>query len=109
MKFFRIRLILALAVGITLVSVASTYFEVLAHKHALRLDLERRTAWLSKNLQSEMTKTLAGGQTADITAEVARLHSRSDGLGLAVYDAHGGLVSEAGPAAVFGVLPPPIL
>jgi trehalose 6-phosphate synthase len=106
MKFFRMRLILALAVGITLVSVASTYFEVLAHKHALRLDLVHRTAWLSKNLQSEMTKTLAGGQTADIAAEVARLHSRNDGLGLAVYDAHAGLVSEAGPAAVFGVLPP---
>ncbi len=42
MKFFRMRLILALAVGITLVSVASTYFEVLAHKHALRLELVRK-------------------------------------------------------------------
>jgi len=54
MKFFHMRLILALVVGITLVSVASTYFEVLAHKHALRLELVRRTAWLSKSLQSEM-------------------------------------------------------
>ena len=71
MKFFRMRLILALVVGITLVSVASTYFEVLAHKHALRLDLERRTAWLSKSLQAEMEKTVAGGQTAEIAAEAA--------------------------------------
>ena len=30
MKFFHMRLILALVVGITLISVASTYFEVLA-------------------------------------------------------------------------------
>ncbi len=105
MKFFRMRLILALVVGITLVSVASTYFEVLAHKHALRLDLERRTAWLSKSLQAEMEKTVAGGQPAEIAAEAVRLHSRQDGLGLAVYDTQGGLVTEAGPAEVFRALP----
>jgi len=35
-KSFRIRLILALIFGITLVSVASTYIEVLEHKHVLR-------------------------------------------------------------------------
>ncbi len=105
MKFFRVRLILALVVGITLVSVASTYFEVLAHKHALRLELQRRTAWLSKSLQSELEKTVAGGQTAEIVAEAARLRSRNEGLGLAVYDVQGGLVTEAGPAEVFGALP----
>ena len=44
MQFFRMRLILALVLGITLVSVASTYFEVLAHKHLLRQELARRTA-----------------------------------------------------------------
>jgi trehalose 6-phosphate synthase len=105
MKFFRMRLILALAVGITLVSVASTYFEVLAHKHALRLDLEHRTAWLSKSLQAEMEKTVAGGQTAEIAAEAQRLHSRHEGLGLAVYDMQGKLVTEAGPAEAFAALP----
>ena len=105
MKFFRVRLILALVVGITLVSVASTYFEVLAHKHALRLELQRRTAWLSKSLQSQLEKTVAGGQTAEIVAEAARLRSRNEGLGLAVYDMQGGLVTEAGPAEVFAALP----
>jgi trehalose 6-phosphate synthase len=49
MKFFRMRLILALVVGITLVSVASTYLEVLAHKHVLRRELQRKTAWQSKS------------------------------------------------------------
>ena len=43
MRSFRIRLILALIAGITVVSLASTYFEVLAHKHVLRRELERRT------------------------------------------------------------------
>jgi trehalose 6-phosphate synthase len=105
MKFFRIRLILALAVGITLVSVASTYFEVLAHKHVLRQELLRRTAWQSKSLQSEMEKTLAGAQAAEIAAGVARLRLEDQALGLAVYDMQGGLVAEAGPAGVFAELP----
>ncbi len=105
MQFFRLRLILALVLGITLVSVASTYFEVLAHKHFLRLELKRRTAWRSASLQSEMEKVVAGGQTAEIAAEAARLRSRDEALGLAVYDMQGGLVAEAGPAGVFGELP----
>lgn len=74
MKFFRIRLILALVMGVTLISVASTYFEVLAHKHVLRQELELRTAWLSKSLQSEMEKVVAGGQSAEIAAEIGRAH-----------------------------------
>ena len=41
MRSFRIRLILALIAGITLVSLASTYFEVLAQKHVLRRELVR--------------------------------------------------------------------
>ena len=48
MQFFRMRLILALIVGVTLVSVGSTYFEVLAHKHMLRRDLERRSAEIGR-------------------------------------------------------------
>jgi trehalose 6-phosphate synthase len=105
MKFFHMRLILALVVGITLVSVASTYFEVLAHKHLLRQELKRRTAWQSKSLQSEMEKSVAGGQSAEIAAEAARLRSQNEALGLAVYDIQGVLVTEAGPAGVFGALP----
>jgi trehalose 6-phosphate synthase len=105
MQFFRMRLILALVVGITLVSVASTYFEVVSHKHVLRTELERRTAWLSTSLQPEIEKAVSGGQGAQIAAEAARLRSRDEALGLAVYDAQGRLVTAAGPAGIFAVLP----
>jgi len=37
MHLFRVRLILALIAAVTIVSVASTFFEVLAHKHTLRI------------------------------------------------------------------------
>lgn len=43
MHSFRLRLILALVACVTAVSIASTYFEVLAHKHFLREDLLRRS------------------------------------------------------------------
>jgi alpha,alpha-trehalose-phosphate synthase [UDP-forming] len=105
MKFFRMRLILALVIGITLVSIASTYFEVLAHKHMLRQELQRRTAWQSKSLQPEMEKTLAAAQPAAIAAEVARMRLEDQAMGLAVYDAQGALVAMAGPAGVFAELP----
>jgi len=58
MNFFRMRLILALVLGVTLVSVASTYIEVLAHKHLLRQELKRRTAWQSYSLQADLQRYL---------------------------------------------------
>ena len=83
MKFFRVRLILALVVGITLVSVASTYLEVLAHMHVLRQELQRRTAWMSKNLQAEMEYPVARGKATEIATELTRLRARNEALGLA--------------------------
>ena len=54
MHSFRMRLILALIASVTLVSVASTYFDVLAHRHVLRQDLERRTQWMGASIQPGM-------------------------------------------------------
>jgi len=105
MKFFRMRLILALVVGITLVSVASTYLEVLAHKHVLRQELQRRTAWQSKSLQAAMEKSLAAGEVAGTVAEAVRLRAQNEALGVAVYDLQGRLVTAAGPAGIFAALP----
>ena len=104
MKFFRMRLILALVVGITLVSVASTYLEVLAHKHVLRQELQRKTAWQSKSLQAAMEKSLAAGEVAGTVAEAVRLRAQNEALGVAVYDLQGRLVTAAGPAGIFAAL-----
>ena len=105
MKFFRMRLILALVVGITLVSIASTYLEVLAHKHVLRQELQRKTAWQSKSLQAAMEKSLAAGEVAGTVAEAVRLRAQNEALGVAVYDLQGRLVTAAGPAGIFAALP----
>jgi trehalose-6-phosphate synthase len=103
---FRLRLILALIVGVTFVSIASTYFDVLAHKHAMRQDLERRTALLCASLQPEIEAAVAGNRVDVIAATVARLHPFDEALGLAVYDPQGRMLASAGPQDLFGLLPP---
>jgi len=77
---------------------------VLAHKHVLRQELQRKTAGISKILQAEMEKSLAEGQTMEIAAELTRLRAQDEALGVAVYNMQGELVAEAGPAGVFGAL-----
>jgi trehalose 6-phosphate synthase len=109
MRFFGMRLILALILGITFVSIASTYFEVLAHKHTLRLELQRRTVWLGRSLQVDLEPALEAGRTAELAALAARLRSRDDALGLAVYDAHGVMLAFDGPNEVFKELQPGVM
>jgi trehalose 6-phosphate synthase len=104
MHSFRIRLILALIAGITVISLASTYFEVLTHKHTLRQELERRTSWLGISLQPSLEQVLAAGQTPDISAQMALLRSRDEAMGLGVYDARGNLLTSIGPPDVFKAL-----
>ena len=50
MRILSWRLIVALVIGVTLVSLASSWFEVRTQKDALRADLERQTGTLGDNL-----------------------------------------------------------
>ena len=86
MHSFRLRLILALVACVTVVSIASTYFEVLAHKHFLREDLEQRSQWLGASIQFELERALAAGSDADIPALLNSSKARSGALGLAVFN-----------------------
>src|SRR6516164_1674395 len=106
MRHFRMRLILALIVGITLLSVASTYFEVLARKHVLRSELERRTGWLGTSLQPYMEEALSTGSTPQITAVSQELRRHEESIGLAIYDTKGNLLVFDGSAALIKALPP---
>src|SRR5580692_6030330 len=105
MRSFRIRLILALIAGITVVSLASTYFEVLAHKHVLRSELVRRTIWIGNSLQPAIEQSLTAGRVPDIAFPGSMLRSQGEALGVGVYDTRGGLVVEDGPSDLFKSLP----
>src|SRR5271165_1046881 len=100
MHLFRLRLILALVACVTAVSVASTYFEVLAHKHFLREELERRSQWMGATILPNLEQAIAIGNSAALPALVNQSQSRTGVLGLAVYDADGKLLASSGSALV---------
>jgi len=106
MRSFHLRLILALIAGITLVSVASTYFEVLSHKHMLRKNLEQRTAQIGTSLLMEMEDVVAAGRVGAIKATLARENASAQTLGMAFYSPAGRMVASAGPQDVFTALSP---
>jgi trehalose 6-phosphate synthase len=104
MHLFRVRLILALIASVTLVSLGSTYFEVLSHRHSLREDLERRTTLTGLSIVPDVRSALS---TADPSAlpDLAQLLKNGTGaLGLAIYNAHGNLLAGSGPPDVMGAL-----
>jgi len=104
MHSFRLRLILALIAGVTIVSIASTYFEVLEHKHILRQELEWRSTWIGNTLKPQMRQSLIQGDQAGLQSAVADAKSQTGALGIGIYDPRGRLLTEAGAPEVFRAL-----
>lgn len=105
MHLFRMRLILALILSVTVVSLAFTYFDVLAHRHILRGELDRRTQWMGLSLIPDIQGALGAGDPSSLSGLTQLLKSGTGALALAVYDVHGRMLSSAGPADVLHALP----
>lgn len=105
MHSFRLRLILALVACVTIVSVASTYFEVLAHKHFLRQDLEQRSRWIGLSLQPVIEQELAAGDARALPAVLNKARVDTGVLALAVFDGSGKAMSTSGAPEVLDSLP----
>ncbi len=106
MHHFRLRLILALVASVTLVSLASTYFDVLAHKHILRQELVRRTRWMGLSIQPAIEQDLIAGRREAIAPRLARSMQPTAALAIAVYDAHGVLLAATGSTGLVQSLSP---
>ncbi len=104
MHLFRVRLILALIASVTLVSFASTYFDVLAHRHNLREDLDRRTQWMGMSIEPDVRNALETGDPSGLPGLAQLLKNGTGALGLAIYDAHGNLLAGNGPPDVMTAL-----
>ncbi|MFZ1087211.1 MAG: trehalose-6-phosphate synthase [Terracidiphilus sp.] len=105
MHFFRLRLVAALLLGITLISLASTYFDVLAHKHILRADLARRTQWFGAGLQPQIEQRLVMGAPVDWPEMLRSLRTQPDQPALAVFDNQGKLLASTGDAPPLAKVP----
>ena len=97
MRWNRLRLVALLLAGIALVSAASTYFDVLAHKHTLRSDLVRRTQWFGNGLQPQIEQQFVGtGDKVDWAGLVKKLRQHPDEPSLTVLDGGGNVLASDG-------------
>ena len=89
MRFLSVRLIISLIVGITLVSLLSSYYSVRSEKQGLRRDLERRAEVLAESLAGNAEPYLKKGSHKDLQKMVERFGNRAHLAGVAIYDLQG--------------------
>ena len=87
MRLLSVRLIVSLILGITLVSLFSTYYEVRREKRGLRNDLERRAEVLGESLVGNVEPQLDNGSLKELKRVVERFSSREHLAGVAVFNA----------------------
>src|SRR5271166_5779847 len=93
MRLLSIRLIVSLIVGITLVSLFSSYYEALGEKRDLRRDLERRAEVLGESLAGNVERDLEKDSAQDLQSVVQHFGNREHLSGLAVYGQQGDLLA----------------
>ncbi len=93
MRLLSIRLIVSLIVGITLVSLSSSYYEALGEKRALSRDLERRAEVLGESLAGNVERDLEKDSLQDLQLIVEHYGNREHLSGLAIYDGQGDLLA----------------
>ena len=89
MRLLTLRLTISLIIGITLISLFSSYYEVRSQKRNLRRDLERRAEVLGENLADKLEPYINKSSHKDLQGIVDRFGSREHLAGVAVYNPQG--------------------
>ena len=89
MRLLSARLIVSLIVGVTLVSLCSSYYQVLMMDRGLRKDLERRSEVLGESLGRNVERDMARDTPQALQRTVQQFANREHLAGLAVYDPQG--------------------
>jgi len=89
MRLLSMRLIVSLIVGITLVSLGFSYYQVLQEKRGLESDLGRRAEVLGESIASSVEKSWESETPRGLQRLVQRYAKREHLLGVAVYDPQG--------------------
>jgi alpha,alpha-trehalose-phosphate synthase [UDP-forming] len=100
MRLLSARLIVSLIVGVTLVSLCTSYYQVLVLKRGLRKDLQHRAEVLAESLAGNIERDLDRDAHQTLDRTVQHFANREHLIGLAVYDA------QAKPIAVTTSLAP---
>src|SRR5260370_16333933 len=109
MRILSLRLIVGLIVGVTLVSLASSWYGVRAEKDALRRELERKAGTLGESLAGNAELYLATGDRVGLEQLVQRFSNRDHLLGIGIFGQVGStLVMTRGLNSVISA-PPQLL
>jgi trehalose 6-phosphate synthase len=109
MRLLSVRLIVSLIIGITVVSLAFSYYQVVGEKRVLRSDLERRAEVLGESVAGNVEKSWESGSERGLQRLVQRFGNREHLLGVAVYDRQGrqvAITTELGQ--VLKAMPPEV-
>src|ERR1700692_2029864 len=85
MKILSLRLIVALILGVTLVSLGSSWYEVRTTKDALRRELESKAEALGQSLAANAESSLQAGDTARLEQMIQRFNNGDHLLGIGIY------------------------
>jgi hypothetical protein len=86
-RLLSVRLIVSLILGVTLVSLLSSYYEVRAEKRGLRRELELRAEVLAESLAGNVEPNLDGRSLKPLQRIVGRFSNREHLVGVAVLNA----------------------
>jgi hypothetical protein len=86
LRLLSVRLIVSLILGVTLVSLGFSYYQVIAEKRGLRDELQRRAEVLGESLAGNVEKLWEVGSSRGLQHLVRRFGHREHLIGVAVYD-----------------------
>jgi len=89
MRLLSARLIISLIVGVTLVSLCSSYYQVYVLARGMRRDLAHRAELLGESLARNVERDLEHNDPATLRRTVEQFANREHLAGLAVYDPQG--------------------
>jgi trehalose 6-phosphate synthase len=89
MRLLSARLIISLIVGVTLVSLCSSYYQVAVLTRGMRRDLDRRSEVLGESLARNVERDLERDAQHTLQKTVQQFANREHLAGLAVYDPQG--------------------
>jgi trehalose-6-phosphate synthase len=89
MRILSARLIVSLIIGVTLVSLCSSYYQVIVQKRGMRRDLQRRAEVLGESLTGNVERDLDRDAQTSLRHIVQRFANREHLTGLAVYNREG--------------------
>ncbi|HTT17909.1 MAG TPA: trehalose-6-phosphate synthase [Candidatus Sulfotelmatobacter sp.] len=89
MRLLSARLIVSLIIGITLVSLCTSYYQVLMQSRSMRKDLDRRSEVLGESLARNVERDLQRDAQRTLQKTVQQFANREHLAGLAVYDPQG--------------------